>query len=49
MTTIRQDKYLHGSEAAELLLHELWDDNHEHTEVLLAPELVVRASTVGHG
>ncbi len=49
LTTIRQDKYLHGTEAAELLLHELWDDDHEHTEVLLAPELVVRASTVGRG
>ena len=49
LTTIRQDKYLHGSQAAELLLRELWDDNHEHTEVLLAPELVVRASTVGRG
>ena len=49
LTTVYQDKYLLGQQAAELLLRELRDDNHEHSEVLLTPELVVRASTVGGG
>jgi LacI family transcriptional regulator len=47
LTTVHQDKYLIGQQAAELLLRELRDDTHEHSEVLLSPELVVRASTVG--
>ena len=47
LTTVRQDKYLLGRQAAELLLDELGEENHEHSEVLLTPELVVRASTVG--
>ena len=47
LTTVRQDKYLLGQQAAELLLRELREESHEHTEVLLTPELVVRASTVG--
>ena len=49
LTTVRQDKYLLGQQAAELLLRELRDEDHEHSEVLLTPELVVRASTVGRG
>jgi LacI family transcriptional regulator len=49
LTTVRQDKYLLGQQAAELLLRELRDETHEHAEVLLTPELVVRASTVGRG
>ena len=47
LTTVRQDKYLLGQQAAELLLRELREEDHEHSEVLLTPELVVRASTVG--
>ena len=47
LTTVRQDKYLLGQQAAELLLRELRDEAHEHSELLLTPELVVRASTVG--
>jgi DNA-binding LacI/PurR family transcriptional regulator len=49
LTTVRQDKYLLGQQAADLLLRELRDEDHEHAEVLLASELVVRASTVGRG
>ena len=49
LTTVRQDKYLIGQQAADMLLRELRDENHEHSEVLLTPELVVRASTVGRG
>jgi LacI family transcriptional regulator len=49
LTTVHHDKYLLGQQAAELLLRELRDENHEHSEVLLTPELVVRASTVGRG
>jgi LacI family transcriptional regulator len=47
LTTVRQDKYLLGRQAAELLLAELRGGDHEHSEVLLPAELVVRASTVG--
>ena len=49
LTTVNQDKYLIGQTAADLLLRELRDESHEHQEVLLASELVVRASTVGRG
>jgi LacI family transcriptional regulator, galactose operon repressor len=49
LTTVRQDKYLMGQQAAELLLRELRNENHEHSEVLLPTELVARASTVGRG
>jgi LacI family transcriptional regulator len=49
LTTVRQDKYLLGQQAAELLLRELREESHEHVEVLLTPELVVRASTGGRG
>jgi LacI family transcriptional regulator len=49
LTTVHHDKYLLGQQAAELLLAELRDESHEHEEVLLTPELVVRDSTVGRG
>ena len=49
LTTVRQDKYLLGQQAAELLLRELRVEDHEHSEVLLPAELVVRTSTVGRG
>jgi LacI family transcriptional regulator, galactose operon repressor len=47
LTTVHHDKYQIGQQAAELLLAELGDESHEHREVLLTPELVVRESTAG--
>ena len=44
LTTVRQPKYQLGYTAADLLLSETQPD-HRHRQVLLQPELVVRAST----
>lgn len=44
LTTVRQPKYQLGYTAADLLLAES-DPDHRHRQVLLQPELVVRAST----
>ena len=49
LTTVRHDKYQIGQQAAELLLRELREESHEHSEVLLTPELVIRTSTTGRG
>lgn len=48
LTTVSQDKYALGYRAADLLLAEILEGtDHVHTEAVLAPELVVRASTAG--
>ncbi|NUR70346.1 MAG: LacI family DNA-binding transcriptional regulator [Hamadaea sp.] len=44
LTTVRQSPYRLGETAADLLLDEA-RDRHEHRQVRLEPELVVRAST----
>jgi LacI family transcriptional regulator len=50
LTTVRQDKYALGYRAGDLLLKEIGErDTHEHSEILLPPELIVRASTDGAG
>lgn len=50
LTSVRQPRQLLGRTATELMLAETrGDPNHEHQHVLFAPELVVRASTVGQG
>ena len=48
LTTVRHDKYALGYQAGELLLKEIGErDTHEHSEILLPPELIVRTSTAG--
>ena len=50
LTTVHHDKYALGYRAGELLLEEIGErDSHEHSEILLPPELIVRASTAGAG
>jgi LacI family transcriptional regulator len=50
LTTVRHDKYALGYQAGDLLLKEIGErDTHEHSEILLPPELIVRASTAGAG
>jgi len=45
LTSVRQPRHRLGRTAAELLLQETSDPNHEHQQVTFTPELVVRAST----
>jgi LacI family transcriptional regulator len=46
LTTVGHDKYTLGFRAGDLLIDEIRDrDDHQHSEVLLTPELIVRAST----
>jgi LacI family transcriptional regulator len=49
LTSVRQPRRDLGRTAAELLLDEAANPEHEHQQVLFAPELVARASTVGTG
>lgn len=45
LTSVSQPRRALGSRAAELLLEETSDSQHEHQQVVFTPELVVRAST----
>ncbi|MFF8842009.1 LacI family DNA-binding transcriptional regulator [Streptomyces sp. NPDC015127] len=49
LTSVRQPAHRMGRTAAELLIEETGDraDRHEHRQIVLEPELVVRASTLG--
>lgn len=50
LSSIRQPRETLGRSAAELLMEEALDgDTHRHRQVTFEPELVVRASTAGHG
>ncbi|EFC80670.1 LacI family DNA-binding transcriptional regulator [Parafrankia sp. EUN1f] len=48
LTSVRQPRRLLGSTAAELLLDEANNPRHQHQQVQFTPELVARASTLGH-
>jgi LacI family transcriptional regulator len=49
LTSVRLPRQLIGRTAADLLLEEVsGDPGHEHRRVVLQPELVVRASTIGN-
>jgi len=49
LTSVRLPRQLMGRTAADLLLEEIsGDPSHVHRRVVLAPELVVRASTIGN-
>jgi LacI family transcriptional regulator len=49
LTSVRQPRHTIGRTAAELLLAEIrGEPGHEHRHIVLEPELVVRASTIGH-
>jgi LacI family transcriptional regulator len=45
LSSVRQPRRELGRRAAELLLAETTDPNHQHQQVVFTPELVVRAST----
>jgi len=46
LTSVRQPKYQLGRAAAELLLNEINQAaEHQHTQIMYQPELIVRAST----
>lgn len=45
LTSVRQPRAQLGRTAAELLLQEASDPNHQHQQVVFTPELVVRTST----
>lgn len=45
LTSVRQPRQELGRTAAELVLDEAGDPNHQHRQVLFTPELVARAST----
>ena len=45
LTSVRQPRHQLGATAAELLLDEAGNADHEHQQVLFVPELVVRRST----
>lgn len=47
LTSVRQPRQLLGRTAAELLLDESSNPDHEHQRVMFTPELVVRTSTRG--
>jgi LacI family transcriptional regulator len=47
LTSVRQPRAKLGRTAAELLLAETTEDEHEHRGVTFVPELMVRASTLG--
>jgi LacI family transcriptional regulator, galactose operon repressor len=46
LTSVRQPRQLLGRTAAELLLDESANPDHEHKQVMFTPELVVRTSTL---
>ena len=48
LTSVRQPRQLLGRTAAELLLDESGNPDHEHQRVTFTPELVVRTSTRGN-
>jgi len=48
LTSVQQPRRLLGRTAAELLLDESSNPQHEHQQILFTPELVVRASTRRH-
>jgi len=48
LTTVAQDKWALGNVAVELLLEEISSEKHQHSQVVLAPSLVVRGSTAYH-
>lgn len=45
LSSVRQPRQLLGSTAAQLLLDEIRDDDHEHQRVVFEPELIIRASS----
>lgn len=47
LTSVRQPRQQLGRTAAELVLAEATDADHEHQQVLFTPELVARTSTLG--
>jgi LacI family transcriptional regulator len=49
LTSVSQPRRRLGRTAAELLLQETTDPDHEHQQVIYTPELVVRASTQRRG
>ena len=49
LTSVRQPRRQLGESAADLLLAEASEPDHQHRQVTFTPELVVRASTRSHG
>lgn len=47
LTSVRQPRHELGHTAAELVLDEARNPDHQHRQVLFTPELVARASTLG--
>jgi LacI family transcriptional regulator len=47
LSSVRQPREQLGRSAAQLLLEEVVDDNHQHRHVVFQPDLVVRASSSG--
>jgi len=47
LSSVRQPRQDLGRRAAELLLDEVGDPDHQHEQVVFTPELVARASTLG--
>jgi LacI family transcriptional regulator len=47
LTSVRQPRHELGRRAAELVIDEATNDNHEHQRIVFTPELVARASTLG--
>jgi LacI family transcriptional regulator, galactose operon repressor len=47
LTSVRQPRQQLGRTAADLLVDEASNDDHEHQQVTFTPELVARASTLG--
>ena len=47
LTSVRQPRHELGRRAAELVLDEAANPDHEHRQVVLIPELVARTSTLG--
>lgn len=47
LTSVRQPRYELGRRAAELVLDESANEEHEHQQIIFTPELVARASTLG--
>ena len=46
LTSVRQPRAMLGRRAAELLLDESKNPDHQHQQIVFTPELIVRASTV---
>ncbi|MER6940463.1 substrate-binding domain-containing protein, partial [Nocardioides sp. NPDC000441] len=47
LSSVRQPRQDLGRRAAELLLDEVGNPDHQHEQVVFTPELVARASTLG--